>query len=211
MARPKLELTNEMIEQREKSKERIAAYFKYLKGLPEPISQQAVADSWGIALRSIGNYIHGRSYISRETAKLFEEKTGILAAYWAGLIDYKTQADLEEEWKCGPYDESDIDAFNAVDTTLIEQRRADKQNAAFFARFGFRFENLSLIPGPSEFAGVDDPTQKVKTFRLTSVSSPDLSACFTEAELRQVFDRLNDTLHGLIELECYRKAAAQQK
>ncbi len=209
MARPKLELTKEMIEQREKSKERIEAYFKYLKGLPEPVSRQAIADSWGISLRSINNYTSGRSYISHTMADVFAENTHTLAGYWLGLTDCKTQADLEEEWKQILFDETDADAFNATDTAIIEQRRKDKENASFFSRFGFSFERLSnpLL----EFAGLLDPDyspeKEYKTYRLSSVSSPDLSACFTESELQQIFDRLHDTLHSMIELECYRKAS----
>ena len=213
MARPKLELTAEMLEQREKSKERIEAYFKYLKGLPKPVTRQAVADSWGIALRSIGNYTSGRSYISREMANLFEEKTGILAAYWAGLTDCRTQAELEEEWKHIIFDESDVDALNAPNTEPDEQRQNDKENTAFFARFGFKYENLDPLYAPTWMAliGIDDPDyspeKEYKTYRLSSVSSPDLSACFTKTELQQIFDRLHDTLHSMIELECYRKAS----
>ena len=101
----------------------------------------------------------------------------------------------------------DASEWAAADSALADQLQTDKQNAAFFSRFGFTYENLTAAPGPHEFAGLEDPAEAIKSFRISSRSEPALSACFTEAELHAIFDRLHDTLHSMIELECYRKAA----
>lgn len=239
MARPKTVLTEEMLLQRKKSQERIKAYFDYWKGQSPSISHKAIAEAWGINPRTLNNWIHGRSYITRTYAEIFQEKTGgekkmeagILADYWMGLTDCKTKAELEEEWKHILFDRNNIlveymadsdesiddaiDRWNAPNTDLEEQQRIDAQNAAFFARFGFSYENLILPPSPFEFVGIDDPDyfpeKEYKTYRLASIDDPGLSASFTESELQAVFDRLHDTLHSLIELECYRKAAAHDE
>lgn len=203
MARTRKKLTDEELERRRKSQERIAAYLAE-KG----ISRQGLANRVSCSEGTIRNYLTGRSYMTGQMALLFEQKTGIIGEYWLGWVDYKTPQEREEERKNIIYDSSE---WNAVDSVLVEQHRIDAQNAAFFARFGFSYENLTATPGALEFAGLDDQAKAVKSFRLASLTDQGLSASFTESELQAVFDRLHDTLHGMIELECYRKAAAQDK
>ena len=206
MSRPKKEtLSAEEQEWRRKSRERIRAY---LDENGYSIHKAAFMQKLPVTEGAIRGYLKGDYYISNTKALLFERYTGIIYEYWKGWVDYKTPEEREEAKEKIVDDAAE---WRVSDSTLAEQHRIDLQNKAFFARFGFNYENLSFSPGPSEFAGMDNPSQEVKTFQLTSVSSPDLSACFTETELRQIFDRLKDTLHGLIELECYRKTAAQHK
>lgn len=227
MARPKTVLTEEMLLQRQKSQERIKAYFDYWKKQSPSISHKNIAEAWGINPRTLNNWIHGRSYITRTYANIFQEKTGgetgYLAEYWMGLTDCKTKAEQQEEWKHILFDyledgesiDDALDRWNAPDTYFEEQQRIDAHNAAFFARFGFSYENLVSPPGPFEFVGVDDPDyhpeKEYKSFRLSSLTDPGLTASFTESELQAVFGRLHDTLHNAVALECYRKAASQVK
>lgn len=205
MSRPKKEsLSTAEQEQRRKSRERIR---EYLDENGYSIHKAAYMQKLPVTEGAIRGYLKGDYYISDRTARLFEQHTGIVAEYWKGWVDYKTPAEREEYERNMLYDAAE---WKVSDSALAEQHRIDVQNAAFFARFGFSFENLAFPPGPLEFAGLDDPSKSIKTYRLSSTSSPDLSACFTESELQQIFDRLHDTLHSMIELECYRKASQDE-
>ena len=201
MARPKIKGTEERTVRAKKSQERIAAYFDWVR--KRGITQQKVAEEWGLSLKTLGNYIHGRSYISQECADIFEEHTQILAGYWRGLTDHKTEKEMLEEWAIVGEDEN-----AANDPNIEEQHQRDLENKSFFARCGFSYTDLLIPPGPFEFTGLHNPSESMKSYRLTSISDPSLSADFTETELEGVFSRLQDTLHSLIELECYRKKKA---
>ncbi len=203
MARKRKELTPVELEQRRKSRERIAAYLEEKK-----ISRQGLANKLSISEGTIRNYLHGRSYMTFQIAQLFEFKTGIVHEYWLGLADYKTVNERETEAITMM---GNKDAWNAVDETLVKQRKEDTERSILFSKCGFTYENLNFPPGQLEFANINDPSKAVKSYRLTSISMPLLSADFTEAELGEIISRLQGTLHDYIELECYRKEKQQSE
>lgn len=183
MGRRKKVLTDTELEYCRKSANRVKA----LKN-EKHITYKELADSLGIAEATVRNYAHQRSRMSASVARLFQELTGIISPYWTGEAD------------CKAWDEFQMDQFEAACDAYAEIQEAEQLQAerfcALFDICGFRYENLSLIPA-YEFG-----EQLSGSHRITSKSTPDITADLNDTELKAIITRLS----AEIELECFLKA-----
>lgn len=160
-------------EQRKKTGERIKALAKR-----EHITQIKLAESLGISVSTIGNYIRGTYPMDREVAKTLESMTGIISYYWLGETDCLTWEEYSLEQFASAVDRHE--ELQKEKQILIDKRKS------LFSLIRFQYE-------------VSD---SYSLHQITSNSTPSLTASFSDTEIQSLFSKLQE----VIELEVFKKA-----
>ena len=165
----------------EYKKERLRKTSERIEALKESlnVTYDGLADYLGLSSSStLRNYARSRSLMRSDIAKIFETRTNIIGPYWMGETDCTTweQYSLEQFEKA-------VDKHERIqeqEQIIIEKRKV------FFSLIGFQYR----------------ASDSITMQRITSNSTPSLSARFTDDELKDLFSRIQE----VIELEVFKKS-----
>lgn len=188
MGRSKKILTDYEYECRKRASKHIEALIK-----KESTTIKQLADDLGVEESTLRNYMKARTSMRPSIAQVFANKKGFIPAYWMGETDCETWKDYQEEHERAR-DEGE-GAYYA------ELKRRQEELSKLFYRFGFSYTDISHT-AKFDFQDFIANAPHIDPNIITSLSTPKLSASFTDEELQIIFDRM----HDVVELAIYKKA-----
>lgn len=195
MAKKKTELTQEEIERRILSGQRIRAYRD-----SKDISQIDFAPKIGVSESALKRYemnanpkLGGKySPMQEDTARLLEKETGIIADYWMGRTAETTYTGRIAELSYNAASDEAEEQLHRLRAEEAERRQS------FFYMCGYRYES---IEGTAAADFSPDPRPHILTSYADNTRHE-----LTEEQFQDLFNKLQDTIN----FACYQADRANQ-
>jgi transcriptional regulator with XRE-family HTH domain len=208
MARKKIVLTQEEIERRILSGQRIQNYRKSKNltqaKLAEILDIQDVITIRRYEMNANANNDGKYSPMPKEKAERMERESGIIAAYWMGLTNVTTTTDRIKELKeLKEKTEIENAAFDALSQLHELQAEEIQRRKDFFYMCGFRYESIEgTAAADFSFVLGKEPRPHIITNYQDNTPHE-----LTEEQFRELFDKLTDTIH----FACYQADKSNAK
>lgn len=203
MAKKKIELTQEEIERRILSGQRLRGYRKYRKMNTEDFSKMILVSESALKRYEInGNPdLKGKySPLREDNARVLETNSGIIAEYWLGLTDETSAEGMNAAIEYESATAAEMERLHELNERLLERRRS------LFFLCGYRYESLENT-ARIDFCGITEDTKGVlpRPHILTSYAD-NTKHELTEEQFQDLFNKLQDTVN----FACYQADRANQ-